>query len=234
MRRGFTLVELLVVIGIIAVLAVLAFPAIKGAQERTLRGKTVANLRQIGAALFAYAAENDMRFPLARGTIAYKTSPAPAEEVSWQQQLDPYIGFEGDSREVTGVRKVFTAPTNVDKGTPRGENSFFLGCYAAGFAASPPGELIPEAMLAPRITRPSMHVLAGEMGNRGQFEEDDSDKDDYIDNNPAFGQKEPDRIVQILFADGHVSGFTKFDPTRMTVRYEGVKPDGTGYNYGEL
>lgn len=233
MRRGFTLVELLVVIGIVAVLAVLAFPAIQGAQERALRSKTAANLRQIGAALFAYAADHDMRFPLAKGTIAYKTSPTPEEEISWQQQLDPYIGFDGESREVTGVRKVFTAPTNVDRGTRRGENSFFLGSYAAGFAASPPGDLIPEPLQMQRITRPAMHILAGEMGNKGQFDEDDSDKDDYIDNNPAFGSKEPDRIVQILFADGHVGGFTEFDSSVMTVRYEGVKPDGMGYTYGE-
>ncbi len=230
MRRGFTLVELLVVIGIVALLAILVIPAVGGAQERSLRGKTASNLRQIGVALFSYAAENDMKLPVARGTVAYKVSPAPGDELSWQQQLDPYIGFEGDSAEVTGVRKVFTAPTNVDRGTRRGENSFFLGSHAAGRDGSPPGELVPTPMQMQKI-RPAMHILAGEMGNKGQFEEDDSDKDDYIDNNPAFGQKEPDRIVQLLFADGHVAGFTAFDEKFMTVRYEGVKADGTGYNY---
>ena len=61
--RGFTLVELLVVIAIIAILASLAFPSIGPMLERGRSAKCVGNLRQIGAAVQQYVADNDYRFP---------------------------------------------------------------------------------------------------------------------------------------------------------------------------
>ncbi len=55
---AFTLVELLVVIAILAVLAVLAVGPVQAMIKRGQAAKTAANMKQIGAAMHTYAADN--------------------------------------------------------------------------------------------------------------------------------------------------------------------------------
>ena len=62
-RSGFTLVELLVVIVIIAVLAGLIFPVVAKVRIRGVETRTVSNLRQIGAAMGAYNNDHESRLP---------------------------------------------------------------------------------------------------------------------------------------------------------------------------
>jgi prepilin-type N-terminal cleavage/methylation domain-containing protein/prepilin-type processing-associated H-X9-DG protein len=61
---GFTLIELLVVIAIIAILAALAFPLAKRMIASGHTGKATANLRQIGALMASYTADNNNCLPI--------------------------------------------------------------------------------------------------------------------------------------------------------------------------
>lgn len=62
--KAFTLVELLVVIGIIAVLISILIPALSRARNQAQRTNCLSNLRQIGNLWHLYANDNDGWFPV--------------------------------------------------------------------------------------------------------------------------------------------------------------------------
>src|SRR4051812_36775555 len=83
-RPGFTLVELLVVLAIIALLIAILIPALNAVRERANRLKCMSNLRAIGQAMKIYAHDNKGQYPrtlYADGSAAYffydETRPEP-------------------------------------------------------------------------------------------------------------------------------------------------------------
>src|SRR4051812_1653532 len=68
-RRAFTLVELLVVIGIITVLIGLILAALARAQDAARTAQCLSNLRQMGQAAAAYVAENRGSYPPAQWNV---------------------------------------------------------------------------------------------------------------------------------------------------------------------
>jgi prepilin-type N-terminal cleavage/methylation domain-containing protein/prepilin-type processing-associated H-X9-DG protein len=77
-RRAFTLVELLVVIGIIAVLIAMLLPALKRAKEQANRVACQSNLKQLGIGLQLYTGDHKGWFP------APGANPRPEDWIHWQ------------------------------------------------------------------------------------------------------------------------------------------------------
>ena len=75
-RAAFSLVELLVAIGIIAVLLALLLPLLGAARESARRAACLGNLRQIGLALGAYADDN-------RGFLPYSGNYGEVHAEDW-------------------------------------------------------------------------------------------------------------------------------------------------------
>ena len=104
MLRGFTLVELLVVIGIIAILIALLLPAVQMAREAARRARCVNNLKQIGLGLHAYHGTHQT-FPASRNTGVSVgemqaqgiTTPCPnapwyvGNSLSWRVMILPFV-----------------------------------------------------------------------------------------------------------------------------------------------
>jgi len=115
-RRAFTLVELLVVIGIIAVLIGILLPTLAGARRSAKTTRCAANLRSLGQAIVMYAGEH-------RGYVPTYRSIYPGQTVPWYDQLARYIL----NRPAAGT------PASIINHQDF-ERSIFVGCPEFSFA----------------------------------------------------------------------------------------------------
>lgn len=102
-RTGFTLVELLIVIGIIAVLVAILLPVMGRVRKQALVVQCQSNLRQIGNALLMYSYDNKDRYPdpaTLGGSWTYRRAPGV------KNKLDPssYPEWMGLAAVLSGIR----------------------------------------------------------------------------------------------------------------------------------
>jgi prepilin-type N-terminal cleavage/methylation domain-containing protein/prepilin-type processing-associated H-X9-DG protein len=118
-RPGFTLVELLVVIGIIAALIGILLPSLNAARRQAQAAACAANLRSVGQGIAMYVAENKQTFP-----------PAYTYESPGQVSGTPTAGYIHWSSYVFQAKydpnafrskagwEMFTCPALEDGGLP--------------------------------------------------------------------------------------------------------------------
>jgi prepilin-type N-terminal cleavage/methylation domain-containing protein len=85
LARAFTLVELLVVLGVIAILIAILLPALTAARESANRIKCASNLRQLGLIAYLFARDHSNRLPQAQDT---PKSSAGAQAPTWMYTKD--------------------------------------------------------------------------------------------------------------------------------------------------
>ena len=86
---GFTLVELLIVVAIIALLAAIMFPVFAQARQKARQSRCLSNLRQIGTALLLYSHDYDERFPAECWTPP--VNGGDFASMPYDQQILPYL-----------------------------------------------------------------------------------------------------------------------------------------------
>jgi prepilin-type processing-associated H-X9-DG protein len=125
---AFTLVEVLVVIGIIAVLIAMLLPALNGARQRAMATQCLSNLRQLGQAFVIYNSENK-GFVIPSYTMTGVAGGADVPLEGWAPILDRDKLVKGERRndgsvfvcpamlDIEGMRG---GQTGADPGKPRG------------------------------------------------------------------------------------------------------------------
>lgn len=158
---AFTLIEILVVIGIIAIVAAILFPVFTRARENGRGMSCLSNLRQLNLALQMYAGDNDETFPPNRmpdathplGVCkqgALQNSGLEGSSLSWKRLITPYVKN----------KEVFRCPSNPYAWKPGDETNpmyplkdalpisyAYNGAYFHEHAVCKAG----ESMLRPRV-----------------------------------------------------------------------------------
>src|SRR5437588_7156341 len=118
-RPGFTIIELLVVVSLIAILVGILFPVFAEAREKGRTTSCLSNVRQIGMAYTMYLQDWD------ETQISYR-SKTPTFDSTWMHLLYPYA-HSSDLFNCPGSRQRWPGPDESGGMCGYGYNGLMLG-----------------------------------------------------------------------------------------------------------
>ncbi len=213
--------ELLISVGIIAIVASLLVPAVKGVVKNGHSAKDAANLKAIAQANIAYAADNDQRCVVGFTTVSSGLSK------TWYTELRPYLGKEaGSETNRVGYLPVLISPSDPTKGGILGEGaiapdnyarrSYAINYFTREFLSGSTKEYRGRKMTAMPLS--SMILVANypavQMGTHGISPNSESS----VAALPRNWHSVPD-MAQFVFLDGHVESINVNDLQPSGQRY---------------
>jgi prepilin-type N-terminal cleavage/methylation domain-containing protein len=203
--RGFTLTELLVVLGISAVLLSLLIPAVAGSREQARRAHCLANLRSLTWAWLAYAGEN-------RGRLC-----AASAGTSDRSDFHDWVAA-GDSADALRLGVLWpyvrdVRPYRCPGDSVNANHTYVINSWLDGEGPPAPGEWLPASTLA-RVRQASETLVFLERvdaagTNDHSFVVPPYPAEDWVDT-PALGLH--GRVGLVSFADGHAIVWTWLVP----------------------
>jgi len=154
---GFTLLELLIVIAIIAILASLLLPALGKAKESAKQIKCGSNLKQIGAGHFMYVADYDGWFP----SLFKGTAISSWWDYEWQYLISGYVENKKTPAGSQILSRLFDCP-----GTSTFTGSYFDSDYSQNYYF---GYKI-SLLKLPSIKKASKLIMVCDSDGNGNFD----------------------------------------------------------------
>ncbi|MCS7091550.1 MAG: DUF1559 domain-containing protein [Verrucomicrobiota bacterium] len=207
-RSGFTLVELIVVLAVIALLVGLLLPALGRAAARGRQAACMNHLRQIGIAMQLYADDHGGWLPT--------TTHGRGSQESWIFQLSDYLA---------GVDRIRICPSDP-KGPARRSNqasSYVLNEFVFVDLLDPFGRVLESRRRLQTIPKPAQTMTAMEIadGAGAHVLNDHAHSRRWDQGWPAvLADIQPDRhegSANYLFADAHVEAIAA---TKLRARLE--------------
>ena len=203
--RGFTLVELLVAVGVVTVLVSLLMPVLSRARDHARRVACMSNMRTLTAAWIQYADNHKGRLccavPRTIGTPAFHdwVAAGPDEQSLRDGVLWPFVNDAG----------AYLCPADEINSS----HTYLINSWLNGEGPPAPGELAPAQSLS-RLRHASETFVFLEHLDRGgcndrSFKVLPFPAEDWIDL-PALGLH--GQVGLVSFADGHVIVWTWLTP----------------------
>jgi prepilin-type N-terminal cleavage/methylation domain-containing protein/prepilin-type processing-associated H-X9-DG protein len=209
LRRGFTLVELLVVIGIIALLVALLMPALNAARQQSQLVVCASNLRQTYQSLALYAHDNQGWLP----PVQFTNPGPPSVFAYWMNHICPIAPPNNWIRvkNYLGNPEVLTCPSAVRSWSSGGT---LRGTYGMNYR-----------MVFPNADKPRWHTTDRYNNQYYNLQKTRTPQEVYLlgdtSFNPANGIYNPQLVygnadarhrpgkLNIAFHDGHVEALYK-------------------------